>query len=220
MYMQDENASFAKRTSIPVHQSTNAAEITPSVRNTGNTSNADTVSCHYDTCMVVDICQWTDDMNTCIKCRFPEVQMSTVHSTISLTGFSIVMRIPGCLLDGYELVEHQPNAFGSRSAHTTLQRVAGAFLHSDSGTAPTSGNVWTSMPNSALSIPYRIILCIGAAPFILRRIFRGQQQSHRRGSLSVDSRSQLAGLFVSGGILYALHTVLGLIQKGSADHKF
>jgi len=47
----------------------------------------------YDTCIVVDICQWSDDMTACTKHRFPEVQIRIVHSTASLTGFSVVMKI-------------------------------------------------------------------------------------------------------------------------------
>lgn len=47
----------------------------------------------YDTCVVVDICQWSDDMTICTKNRFPEAEVSIVHSTTSLTGFSVVMRI-------------------------------------------------------------------------------------------------------------------------------
>jgi hypothetical protein len=59
----------------------------------------------YDTCVVVDICQWSDDMTICTKHRFPEVQLSMVHSTTSLTGFSIVMKI------------QSPVGGGSRPAH-------------------------------------------------------------------------------------------------------
>ncbi len=47
----------------------------------------------YDTCIVVDICQWSNDMTACTKHRFPEVQIRIVHSTASLTGFSVVMKI-------------------------------------------------------------------------------------------------------------------------------
>jgi hypothetical protein len=47
----------------------------------------------YDTCVVVDICQWTDDMTVCMKHCFPDMELRIVHSTASLTGFSVVVKL-------------------------------------------------------------------------------------------------------------------------------
>jgi hypothetical protein len=47
----------------------------------------------YNTCMLVDCSVWLDDMATCVKGRFPSVNIRIMSSSTSLTGFCVVMRM-------------------------------------------------------------------------------------------------------------------------------
>ncbi len=47
----------------------------------------------YDTCMLVDCSVWRDDMATCVKGRFPSVDIRIMSSSTSLSGFCVVMRM-------------------------------------------------------------------------------------------------------------------------------
>ena len=48
----------------------------------------------YDTCVLMDLCQWGDEVAICVKSRFPDVAIRVVHSTTSLTGFGVVLTLP------------------------------------------------------------------------------------------------------------------------------
>ena len=46
----------------------------------------------YDTCVLVDLSQWRDEMNMCVKSRFADVEIRVAQSNTSLSGFCVVMR--------------------------------------------------------------------------------------------------------------------------------
>jgi hypothetical protein len=46
----------------------------------------------YDTCVLVDLSQWKDEMNMCVKSRFADVEIRVAQSNTSLSGFCVVMR--------------------------------------------------------------------------------------------------------------------------------
>ena len=47
-----------------------------------------------DTCMVVDVDSWTDEMLLATRARFPDVQISIQHLSCSLTGFCVALTLP------------------------------------------------------------------------------------------------------------------------------
>jgi hypothetical protein len=44
-------------------------------------------------CIVTDLMLWTNDMNDCVHARFPGCQVTIRHTTSSITGFVVVIRI-------------------------------------------------------------------------------------------------------------------------------
>lgn len=46
-----------------------------------------------DTCSLVDVPIWTQDMATCTKSRFADADIQVVQSSASLSGFSVVIRL-------------------------------------------------------------------------------------------------------------------------------
>lgn len=45
--------------------------------------------------VVMDVSDWTDEMTTCVKARFPGADVSVHSSSGSLAGFSVLVSVPG-----------------------------------------------------------------------------------------------------------------------------
>lgn len=45
--------------------------------------------------VVADAPSWTDDMSQCVKGRFPGSNLSVFQCSSSITGFSVVIELPG-----------------------------------------------------------------------------------------------------------------------------
>ena len=48
---------------------------------------------HADTCILLDVGCWTDDMSLCVSNRFPGVEIAVEQSRCSLTGFCVAMKL-------------------------------------------------------------------------------------------------------------------------------
>jgi len=170
----------------------------------------------YDTCVVVDICQWTDNMTICTKHRFPEVELSIVHSTTSLTGFSIVMKInpPVCQEDMISRVlssaQHSCNGVvdkGSKASangndngdHDDPNKKRGrrAPLSWILSLPPSSSS---QSQSSARSMPARIACCALWIPGMICVGLR-RQGSH------------IAGFLVAASILWAAYQLTEYIKS-------
>lgn len=53
-----------------------------------------------DSCLLLDVGCWTDDMAMCVASRFPGVEIVVQQSRNSLTGFCVALTLPPSLLLG------------------------------------------------------------------------------------------------------------------------
>ena len=183
----------------------------------------------FDTCYVVDLCQWKDDMTVCVKSRFPEADVKIVHSTTSLTGFCVVIKIPppekggascaaGGLLPGLDALlgdyEFVDSCIDSNPGPPAGKRVQGASAgggQSEEERVPASlhGTIRACMGILArLAMPACtrrfLARCARLALYVPLRLYlrMERQQAH------------LSGMLTAAGILYGTYFLVRYIRSG------
>lgn len=80
----------------------------------------------YDTCVAVDCPQWLDAMAACTKAKFPDANISVTHSSSSLSGFCVVLRLPPPITDGYEFITWGEDSELSGDERTSITDESGS----------------------------------------------------------------------------------------------
>ena len=153
--------------------------------------------CHhaYDTCIVVDICQWTEDMTVCTKHRFPDTELRIVHSSASLTGFGVVVKL------------HSPSPRAVSRHHHEEQSSAKSHPGSSSSADPDECSKSTSMPRRvyqrvSVLLSLWVCRCMQIPVNAFTRVYM--------------QRSSITGLAVCACTVYVFICIIGFVQSFDA----
>jgi hypothetical protein len=167
-----------------------------SLQETRSHCGGDDKHCHaYDTCIVVDICQWTDDMTVCTKHRFPDTELRIVHSSASLTGFGVVVKLHS--LQG-------PRAAVSRHHH-----------HDDDQSSVAKGQSIIKSADPECSKPTSMPRRVFQRVFVILSLWMGRcvQVPVNACTLVYMQRSSITGLAVCACTVYVFICIIGFIQS-------
>lgn len=142
----------------------------------------------------MDIGQWMDEMNVCIKCKFPGVEVRILQSSSSLSGFSVVMKMPQTSIssgsygfdhDEYEMLEAE-DSFGSAPATPGTRSIIWPSCMARTVSRAMYGSRWL------FTLPYRVY-------------FRMERH-----------RSHATGFLMAAGMMYRTYYAVQCIILGSS----
>lgn len=180
----------------------------------------------YDTCVLVDLSQWKDEMSICVKSRFPDAEIRVVHSSSSLTGFCVVMKLPtssylSCQVSSaassaggdYELVD----AMDAQDCHAQEQHMSGQEVTGGAASGLSSSNPRGKHHSNAKGMSM-IQRCSNCAAKACKEVFRTALIVPVRLYIKMErQKSHMTGMLVTAGLLYGTYFAIRAIMASRSS---